>query len=193
MLKKKIQQALATHPPQNLHMPYPEAAVMVLLTDEVHPHIILTQRAQGMKTHGGQVAFPGGMRDPEDEDLLATALRETREEVGIEPQDIELCGRLSQVVSKHKILVTPYVGVVPADVRTVMEVGELDAIFRVPIHFFLETPPTRIDRVTFMGWKVNMPAWNYGRFHIWGMSALILSDFLNKVEGYRVPNQQETS
>lgn len=187
MLKKKIENALRAHDARDILVPFPEAAVMVLITDEIHPHVILTQRAQGMKTHGGQVAFPGGMRDPGDRDLLATALRETQEEIGVEHDAIHLCGRLSQVISKHKILVTPYVGVVKPDVQTVLEEGELDAIFRVPVRFFVETPPVRVDRVSFMGWKVNMPAWDYDRFHIWGMSALILSDYLNKVEGYRVP------
>ncbi|WP_369602171.1 CoA pyrophosphatase [Hahella sp. SMD15-11] len=186
MVVKQIRNALAAHRPHQLSVPYPDAAVLVLVTDDINPHVVLTKRASGLSTHSGQVAFPGGMKDPGDPSLEYTALREAREEISVSSDQITLCGQLSQVISKHKIRVTPFVGVIPPDLEFVPEPGELESIFTVPLRFFCETPPVRQDKVNFMGWQLLMPAWDYGQYHIWGLSALILADFLWKVEKVRV-------
>lgn len=91
----------------------PEAAVLMPITRSESPELVLTLRAAGLSTHGGEVAFPGGRRDPEDRDLLHTALREAEEEVGLAPGMVEVVGPLSSLVSVHGIHVTPYVGLVP--------------------------------------------------------------------------------
>ena len=92
---------------------YPEAAVLVPITRSDEPEVVLTLRASGLSTHGGEVAFPGGRRDPEDADLVETALRESEEEIGLPPGLVEVVGPLSTLVSRHGIKVTPYVGLVP--------------------------------------------------------------------------------
>src|SRR3989338_9158039 len=92
---------------------YPEAAVLVPITRRDEPEVVLTLRASGLSTHGGEVAFPGGRRDPEDADLIETALREAEEEIGLPPGLVEVIGPLSTLVSRHGIPVTPYVGLVP--------------------------------------------------------------------------------
>lgn len=97
------------------HCPYllapedrlPEAAVLMPITRSESPELVLTLRAAGLSTHGGEVAFPGGRRDPEDRDLLQTALREAEEEVGLAPGMVEVVGPLSSLVSVHGIHVTP--------------------------------------------------------------------------------------
>ena len=74
---------------------FPEAAVLVPITRSDDPEVVLTLRASGLSTHGGEVAFPGGRRDPEDSDLVATALREAEEEIGLPPGLVEVIGPLS--------------------------------------------------------------------------------------------------
>ncbi len=73
-----------------------EAAVLLALTREIDPRLVFTQRAQHMKSHPGQVAFPGGKIDPEDSSLLFTALRESEEEVALAPSEVELIAMLPQ-------------------------------------------------------------------------------------------------
>jgi 8-oxo-dGTP pyrophosphatase MutT (NUDIX family) len=91
------------------------AAVLLAVTDDVcNPQVILTRRAQHLPTHQGQIAFPGGKAETEDQDLVATALREAHEEVGLLPEQVKVVGQLGQVLSRQGFVVTPVVGVVPA-------------------------------------------------------------------------------
>ena len=79
---------------------FPEAAVLLPVTRSSEPELILTLRASGLSTHGGEVAFPGGRRDPEDPDLVFTALREAEEEIGLPPGLVEVIGR--NIYSKNR-------------------------------------------------------------------------------------------
>ncbi len=81
--------------------------MLVPITRSDDPELVLTLRAAGLSTHGGEVAFPGGRRDPEDADLVRTALREAEEEIALPPGLVEVVGPLSTLVSRHGIEVTP--------------------------------------------------------------------------------------
>lgn len=111
-----LTERLSNYAPRQLALDYPEAGILVPITDnERDPEMIFTLRSSNLKTHRGQVAYPGGKRDPDDASLIATALRETHEEIGLPPDQVKVIAPLSQVMSLHRILVTPYVGVVPGD------------------------------------------------------------------------------
>ena len=131
-------QRIQNYSPHNLILPpgAREAAVLVPITRAENPELILTLRSQNLSTHGGEVAFPGGRRDPEDADLVSTALREAQEEVGLSPGLVEMVGPLSEVVSRHAIKVTPYVGIVPDYVEYRANADEIDSVFSVPLDFF---------------------------------------------------------
>ena len=91
---------VSNHTPHTLETDgrFPEAAVLVPITRSDEPELILTLRASGLSTHGGEVAFPGGRRDPEDPDLIFTALREAEEEIGLPPGLVKLAsGQTVQV------------------------------------------------------------------------------------------------
>ncbi|MGY6502786.1 MAG: NUDIX hydrolase [Acidimicrobiales bacterium] len=104
-------------PPQHLTSvvdPERASAVLALLADDDGgPHVLLTRRSWDLRSHRGEVSFPGGRHEPEDPDLTATALRETEEEVGIDPSSVEIIGRLDELatVSSRSVIV-PFVGVV---------------------------------------------------------------------------------
>lgn len=161
-------------------MDYPEAAILVPITDHATaPEVLLTQRAAHMNTHRGQVAFPGGKRDANDADLLATALREAQEEIGLLPEDVRVLGGLSQVVSLHRILVTPFVGLVPDAKDFLPTSDELDSVFKVPVDFFLEDKRQRTDTINFMDFKLFVPCYSWEGYQIWGLSAIVLVELLN--------------
>lgn len=168
--------------PKLLTLDYPEAGVLVPVTDNAsNPELILTQRAAHLKTHRGQVAFPGGKRDLTDSSLEYTALRETHEEIGLLPSQVQVAGPLSQVVSRHRILVTPFVGIVPEHAPLEPNFGEIDSIFRTPVSFFMEDRRFRTDEISFQGETLYVPCYEWEGYHIWGLSAVILVDFLNAV------------
>jgi len=177
-----LQKKLLNYAPRQLTLDYPEAGILVPITDNVsNPEMIFTLRSANLKTHRGQVAYPGGKRDPEDASLAATALRETHEEIGLPPDQVNVIAPLSQVVSLHRILVTPYVGVVPEEHAYEANPDEIESIFRVPIEFFLEDKRERTDALGFQNSTLYVPCYKWERFQIWGLSAIVLVDFLNTV------------
>ena len=97
---EKLRQRMSAYPFNDLPVELPEAAVLMPFVDQPDPELILTVRAQGMPTHAGEVAFPGGKRDPGDRDLLHTALRESHEEVGLAQREVEVIGQLSPLASR---------------------------------------------------------------------------------------------
>ena len=178
-MKHKLRQQFENYSPRSMDFSYSRAGVLVPVTDSGDPEIVLTLRASSMSTHSGQVAFPGGMREEQDKTLLDTALRETEEEIGLSRDKVEIISPLSDVVSLHRILVSPYAGVIPAHSECGPELKELESVFRVPVSFFLEDRRVRTDSISFGSWKLHVPAWQWGNYQIWGLSAIVLVDFLN--------------
>lgn len=164
----------------------PEAAVLMPFIDQPDPELILTVRSQFMPTHAGEVAFPGGKRDPLDADLLHTALRESREEVGLAPDQVEVVGQLSPLPSRFGMKVTPFVGVVPEGVELVAEPGETAIIFRVPVSFFLDEQPELSAPMEVYGRRMRMPSYQFEDKRIWGLTAFMILDLLNHVYDARV-------
>ncbi|NVK42070.1 MAG: CoA pyrophosphatase [Oceanospirillaceae bacterium] len=174
-----LRRRLASYRPRQLQTGRPQAGVLIALTDESDPKVILTRRASHLSTHQGEVAFPGGKQDNTDPDLLFTALREAQEEVGLDPALVDVIGPLGQVMSKHQLQVTPWVGVVPGGVRLEPNPHELESLFQVPLSFFLEDRRQRTDVINFRGMTHYVPAYQYGDYIIWGLTAYMLVELLN--------------
>ncbi|GAB2585824.1 CoA pyrophosphatase [Nitrincola alkalisediminis] len=178
MLSDALKQ-LSTHRPWCLRTSGEEAAILVPLTqDEMNPELILTVRAQHLNSHKGEVCFPGGKRDAIDHCLQTTALREAHEEIGLMPEQVKVQMTLSQVVSKHGLQVTPWVGVIPAQVELVPNPAEIARIFRVPIRYFLECPAPITHRFERNGQEWLVPAWRYEGELIWGLTAHVINELL---------------
>lgn len=175
----QLRKRLHHHRPWRLRTRGREAGVLVAITDSDDPEVILTLRASTLSTHSGEVSFPGGKRDPEDADLLETALREAQEEVGLHSRDVEIIGSLGQVVSKHHLQVMPWVGVVAAHQPLKANPGEIERILRVPLRFLLAPENRRMDKLQFAGQTRYVPAWHWDGEVIWGLTAYVLAELLN--------------
>ncbi|WP_100641413.1 CoA pyrophosphatase [Marinobacter salexigens] len=181
-MRDLLVQRLTDYAPRKLNLNYTEAGILVPVTDDPgNPEMIFTLRSQNLSTHSGQVAYPGGKRDAEDFSLAATALRETHEEIGLPPDRVEIISPLSQVMSRHGILVTPYVGVVPEGYPLKPNPGEIESVFSVPLSFFLEDQRERTDAIPFQNQTIHVPCYRWERYQIWGLSAVVLVEFLNAV------------
>lgn len=170
--------------------PFPEAAVLMPITRSDEPQLVLTLRASGLSTHGGEVAFPGGRRDPEDASLVFTALREAHEEVGLSPGLVEVVGPLSTQVSRHGIKVTPYVGFIPDYVEFKANDGEIAAVFSVPLAFFRDDPREITHRIDYLGYSWYVPSYRYGGFKIWGLTAIMIVELVNLIYDARIELQR---
>ena len=158
-----------------------QAAVLIAITREAEPKVILTRRAIHMTKHAGEVAFPGGKRDEQDPSLLHTALRESEEEIGLSPNDVEIIGMLNPMQSRFGVMVTPFVGCIPANSQFSPNLDELDSIFSAPLRFFLENSPHSRMQMEILGQKVRIPSYQYGEYTVWGMTAFMMVDLLNRV------------
>ncbi|HCT40350.1 MAG TPA: CoA pyrophosphatase [Moraxellaceae bacterium] len=170
-----------------------DAAVLVPVTDEATPHIILTRRASHMSSHAGEVAFPGGKCDSSDASIIATALRESREEIGLPEESVEVIGELDAFTSKVGLRVQPIIGMVPSDLILLPNPGEIESIFRVPVEFFLTEKVSYTHRFRFMGNEVTVPSFNYGDYVIWGLTAFMIVDLIKRAYDHEVDFQWPTS
>ncbi len=166
------------------------AAVLIALTDDPEdPELILTRRASHMSTHAGEVALPGGKWDSSDSSLLQTALRESEEEIGLDPAVVEVVGALPARQSKWGLTVTPFVGVIPAKTSLTPNFDELDSIFAVPLRYLLTDPRESTDHFHRRGRKVWVPCYRYQGYEIWGFTANLLLTLLNDVFDARICEQ----
>lgn len=156
-----------------------ESAVLIALTAGQDGKIILTRRAGHMHSHAGEVAFPGGKREPRDQSLLATALREAEEEVGLPGAAVDVVCALPQGVTRHGRTVTPYFGLVPAAPELTANPHELDAVFCVPVSWLTDARNMTVEVYGDGKRRYPLPCFDYQGFRIWGLTARLLFDFLN--------------
>lgn len=157
-----------------------QAAVLALITDHpTAPALVFTRRATHMRSHAGEVAFPGGKWEPQDRDLLATALRETHEEIDLPATGIQILGACSPGATLRGTPVTPFVGLIADSSPMTPDPSELDSIFRVPLHWFCSERQERVDVFSRGKLKVEVPAYRYERYEIWGFTAAVTQEILS--------------
>jgi 8-oxo-dGTP pyrophosphatase MutT (NUDIX family) len=156
---------------------YRPAAVLVPLVRRAGGvTVLLTQRTEDMPSHAGQVAFPGGRRQDEDADAVATALRETEEEVGLERRFVDVIGSLDFYRTGTGYEITPVVGVVEPGFVTRADPREVAAVFEVPLEHFLDARNHRVDSRQYQGRERRYYAMPYGERYIWGATAGMLKN-----------------
>ena len=185
-LAGRLRAALATAPIElPLDGDHPElrssastpAAVLIAMTDGDEPGVLLTVRRENMRTHAGQIAFPGGSCDEEDCTPENTALREAKEEVGIVPERIELLGRLPEYRTVTGFEVTPVVGWAEPPMSYMPDPHEVADIFEVPLDFLLDVRNHRYESAFVRGRVRHYWAMPYGERFIWGATAGMLKTF----------------
>ena len=187
MMLNQVEERLQNYQPRTIDAQLPEAAVLIPITNASEPELVFTRRATHMSTHSGEVAFPGGKRDPSDKDLVHTALRESFEEIALPPETVRIIGQTGSVISRFGLVVTPIVGIIEADTPLQANMAELDRIFKVPLRYFLDK-----ENLTFNHWKMRnqdymMPSFYYGEYLIWGLTAVMLVEFLNITLDTEIP------
>ena len=177
-----LENHLASRAPRALHLPGPvlrEAAVLVpLLVREGSPHILFTKRPTTLRHHAGQYSFPGGSRDPEDTTPLHTALRETREELGIDVSGVRVLGALDEVPTLTEFRIQPFVGVIPQGLEYRPSPDEVEFVLEVPLSHLMDPAIRRTERRAVRGMEYDVDFYTYGTHVIWGATGRILRDLL---------------
>lgn len=138
----------------------------------------LTRRTETVENHKGQISLPGGAREPEDASLSDTALRETKEELGVEPRRVELLGRLSSLyIPPSNYCIHPRVGYTPVRPDFRPDPREVAEILEMSVSHLLN-PASREEEVwTLRGRRVTVPFYRLGPHKVWGATAMVLHEF----------------
>ena len=179
-----IRQFLTQHTPRELYAPgLTRAAVLIpLFLKNGALHVLFTRRTESVEHHKGQISFPGGAADPGDADAIATALRETEEEIGLARANFEVLGVLDDYATPSGYSITPVVGFVQTIPNFTPSSHEVAEVFDVPLDFFLDKNNERIVNVIRMKKMREVYFFNYGEYEIWGVTAAILRAFLGAMK-----------
>lgn len=157
------------------------AAVLVPIICRPEPTLLLTRRADHLRNHAGQVAFPGGKADPGDHSLISTALRETEEEVAIPTSAVHVLGQLAPLDSASGYHVTPIVGLIPANIPFYPNEEEVAGLFEIPLHEALNLSRYYSLDIQRKGTHHRVYlSWYEGQF-IWGLTATIIHRLAQQV------------
>jgi 8-oxo-dGTP pyrophosphatase MutT (NUDIX family) len=186
---ERIANALAAEPPLGLlpgdlvegHDDEPhQAAVLVAITNRSEPGVILTVRREHLRTHAGQVAFPGGRIDP-GEDAPAAALREAHEELSLNPALVRILGLADPYRTVTGYGVTPVVGVIPPDLKLVANPEEVADWFEAPLDFVLDPANQRQMTAEFRGRTRHYYQIDWQDRRIWGATAAMLVNLTRRI------------
>ncbi len=186
-LFEQLRDRLQAEPGRALNLPelvLRESAVLVpLFTREGVPHIVFTRRPSTLRRHAGQFAFPGGARDPSDESPLHAALRESWEELGIPPEQVEVLGMLDESPTVTEFRIQPFVGVVPDDLAWKPNPEEIDLVLEVPLSALLEPGVPRSQKWRHGSEEHDVYFFDYAGHTVWGATARILVDLFDRAKG----------
>lgn len=161
------------------------AAVLIALYEKAGEHyLVLTKRTETVNAHRGQISFPGGVHQAGDESLMDTALRESWEEIGLNPKDVEILGELDSMCTfTTNYVVSPFVAAIPYPYQFKASPEEVEEIIEVPLAALLDRSNFREELQPLQGELVPQYFYQYGDRVIWGATARILKQFLETVFG----------
>ncbi|MBA6413742.1 CoA pyrophosphatase [Parahaliea sp. F7430] len=158
-----------------------QAGVLVALTDESQPQVVLGRRALHLPLHPGEVAFPGGKREPQDRSIWDTALRESHEEVALPPSQVNALAQLPPLQTRSSYQVHPCVGLIPPEQPLMADPAEFDSVFTLPLLQFAERDSFRLELMGYQGSEVYVPHYEIADVLVWGVTATVLAQIVNVV------------
>ncbi|HET7282539.1 MAG TPA: CoA pyrophosphatase [Sphingomicrobium sp.] len=158
-----------------------DAAVLVAITDRTDPGVILTIRREHLRTHAGQIAFPGGRLDP-GEEPVAAALREAHEEILLEPAKAEVVGTIEAYRTVTGYVVTPVIAVIPPDLPLQPHEHEVADLFEAPLRFLLDTANQHRRSALFRGQMRHYYEITWNDRRIWGATAAMIVNLSRRLQ-----------
>jgi 8-oxo-dGTP pyrophosphatase MutT (NUDIX family) len=163
------------------HAGKPAAVLLPIIEHDQQLTMLFTLRAKHLKHHAGQVSFPGGKQEDFDKNLLATALRETQEEIGIAPHAIEVIGSLPMYRTISRYEVVPYIGFVLPPLGLELDKNEVDSVFEVPLSYLLDQKNHLIHLVKRKNKQYPVYFIQWQGANIWGATAAFVRNLSHHV------------
>lgn len=157
------------------------AAVLVPIIDQDAPEVVLTLRSRDLAHHPGQVSFPGGSVEQVDGSAVETAMRETREEIGIPESTIQPIGFLDRfdTISDYRVL--PVVGLLDSGLKWIPDRSEVDEVFTVPLAYIMDDSQFRRTEREYKGVQHTIWSLTWGEHVIWGVTAAIIRNLVDRL------------
>ncbi len=161
----------------------PAAVLLPLLQENGGWKVLLTQRSKSLVEHSGQVAFPGGAKELSDKDLQSTALREMREEIGVDPGDVHVFGYLGDMPVVTGYMVRVFVGQIPWPYNLDVNVHEVESTFTVPLEWLVDPVHRSTQIRTYSGRQFPVLFFQeYDGYQLWGASAEMMMVFMKALK-----------
>jgi 8-oxo-dGTP pyrophosphatase MutT (NUDIX family) len=181
-----IQNKLDEHKPRKFNSKnlIPSAVLIPFFNKDHNAHILFTVRTNDVEHHKGQISFPGGSRENQDQSLAETALRECYEEIGISSQIINIIGRLDDFPTVTNFLVTPFVATLPYPYHSKINTKEVAEILEVPLELFLSAKHFEVKEWKHKNKQYPIYFYYFNQHIIWGATAFIINRFIDLIFGY---------
>jgi 8-oxo-dGTP pyrophosphatase MutT (NUDIX family) len=161
------------------HRDLSESAVLIPLTErDGELHVLFTQRSHELRTHSGEVSFPGGRREPADDSLTETALREAYEEIALLPRDVDVFGALTRIPTITGFEVTALVGEFSSPYDLILNPDEIHLLFQAPLRELADPSIHRLERREFGGQVYPVHFFEWNGHVIWGATGFLLDTLL---------------
>jgi len=158
---------------------FPQAGVLVALTAEADPRVVLGRRAKHLSLHPGEIAFAGGKREVTDASPWATALREANEEVGLLASDCRAIGELDPLITRTGFQVYPCIAEIPAQTQLTVDAAEFDSVLLPRLHLFAQPETFQLKTLSDGEHLRRVPFYEIGEDSVWGVTAAILAQLVN--------------
>lgn len=180
-LKQKLRQALSQRHKQRIVDAgrVPSAVLVPVYYKQGQYYILFTKRTELVKVHKGDISFPGGAYQEEDETLANTALRECSEEIGLTAGDVEIVGELDDTITTSNYIISPFVAFIPSPYQFTLNTEETEEIIEIPIPALLDKGGWRQKAEITGGKTITSPLYRYQGRIIHGATARILNQFLD--------------
>jgi 8-oxo-dGTP pyrophosphatase MutT (NUDIX family) len=162
---------------------YRAAAVLIPITDREKPGVILTQRPSWLRSHAGQVAFPGGKIDDGDASAIDAALREAEEELALARERVTVLGEADAYYSGSGYRIAPIIGVIPPDLPLIANPQEVEDWFEVPLDFLLNPESLEKKSAIWQGQERQYYDMDWQGRRIWGVTAGIIANLARRING----------
>ena len=173
----RLEDALERATPKTIDNPalVPSGVLVLLYLKNGEPHLLLNKRSESVESHKGEISFPGGRKDLSDDSLVDTALRETYEEIGVNPEDVRVLGEMDEIDTMTGYRVSPFLGTISERYRFIVNRLEVAELIEVPLFGLMKGALVRDEMRQIEGNWVRRNNYSYNGHLIWGATARIVN------------------